>query len=258
MVVQAPRPPRAATALALGLCPAALCGCGGTQPPAGPTSTPTPESRPASVPSATARANGPTPYLFLSVAMADPKDGYALAAGPHGKGIAVLVSTAGGARWQPVKTLADRHVYRPDVVAPDAAHADFISGSTIAGTSNGGRSWTTLYRAPVALQAISFTPAADGWALGTVAKPNARHGVLLRTTDGGVRWTAPRAPCNPQATGALSFVNARDGWASCLINPGVGMSAKTIYETSDGGVHWKAVATTRRLGAVGPSSTIQD
>ena len=100
MALQAPRPPRAATALALGLCMAALCGCGGTPPPARPTSTPTPPSRPGSVPSATARANGPTPYSFLSVAMADPRDGYALASGPRGKGIAVLLNlptaTAGG------------------------------------------------------------------------------------------------------------------------------------------------------------------
>ncbi len=255
MVVQAPLAPRAATALALGLCLAALCGCGGTPPAAGPTSTAPPASRPASVPSAIARANGPTPYSFLSVAMADPRDGYALATGPRGKGIAVLVTTTGGARWRPVKTLADGRVYQQDIVAPDTAHADFVSGSVIAGTSNGGRSWTTLYRAPAALQALSFTHAADGWALGTVAKPNARHGVLLRTTDGGVRWTALRAPCNPQASGALSFVNATDGWASCLINPGVGRSPKTIYATSDGGVHWKAVATTRRLGAAGPSPT---
>jgi photosystem II stability/assembly factor-like uncharacterized protein len=186
--------------------------------------------------------------------MGNSNDGYALAVAPDLQGDTIeLITTDGGVQWTPVKTLAAWSYYEQDIVAPDTQHAYFVSRTVVEGTSNGGRSWTTLYKSADALQAISFINSAEGWALGT--NPTTRAGFILHTNDGGSHWSTLQAPCNPQLSGGLAFVNAQDGLVSCLMNPGAGTSPKTIYETTDGGAKWKVLASTGVGVPGGPSST---
>jgi photosystem II stability/assembly factor-like uncharacterized protein len=57
------------------------------------------------------------------------------------------------------------------------------------------------------------------------------RGLLLRTSDGGARWTKSALP----AGGDLSFPTARDGWLAG------GLAHERLYATHDGGKTWKQV-----------------
>jgi photosystem II stability/assembly factor-like uncharacterized protein len=57
------------------------------------------------------------------------------------------------------------------------------------------------------------------------------RGLLLRTADGGTKWSKTRLP----AGGEVAFPTLRDGW---LVG---GLAHERLYSTHDGGRTWKAV-----------------
>ena len=79
----------------------------------------------------------------------------------------------------------------------------------ILGTSDGGRTWATIYqgavRGPVA--AVSFPTAEVGYGLGTSADSRA----VLRTTDGGVHRDKPRRPGLCGSSGRKGVEDTVDG-----------------------------------------------
>jgi hypothetical protein len=91
---------------------------------------------------------------------------------------------------------------------------------------------------------FSFTSGSDGWMLGVT---HARHQAieLVKTTDGGRRWTAVPVPPAPwiwsssarDAVSQVTFANARDGW---LYGPG-------LWATHDGGARWQRIPTGGRV-----------
>jgi photosystem II stability/assembly factor-like uncharacterized protein len=66
---------------------------------------------------------------------------------------------------------------------------------------------------------------------------------LLRTTDGGKTWTAPRTPGRATNVFWVGFTDARVGAA--LVQTGYDAPAKTdgtaMWRTTDGGATWSSV-----------------
>lgn len=103
-------------------------------------------------------------------------------------------------------------------------------------TASGGAGWRKVGRLPSSnFASIEFVNPQDGWVLGTGYVGRQK---LLRTTDGGMRWSEETLP---QSFGlvmyglpsrALSFVSPRVGYLDT--NSGV-------YKTDDGGRTWSLV-----------------
>ena len=94
---------------------------------------------------------------------------------------------------------------------------------TVLATTNGGATWreqdsgSSKY-----LQAVAFTDATHGWAVGGDEGPT----VILATTNGGATWGAQRSGSDSWLQ-AVAFTDATHGWA-------VG-SGGVILATTDGG-----------------------
>jgi photosystem II stability/assembly factor-like uncharacterized protein len=89
----------------------------------------------------------------------------------------------------------------------------------------------------VSLANVSFANAQCGWAVGDAGDKHGDpdgsfDGAVLRTRDGGATWKAQRI-AKLGIPGAVTFVNAKDGWM-------VGGTATlgTILATTDGGATW--------------------
>ena len=154
---------------------------------------------------------------------------------------AVFQTTDGGWTWTPVIAVQRRcNVARPLVAAGGGTVlvARGVNLAACAGpqtrmvrSTSGGSAWSTATTLPtfrpVALQG---TAGASGtpvfWALGGQA--------LLRSTDGGVRWTQVLPA--PIPTAAIQFLSTDDGWGvGTLSDPGA------ILQTTDGGRSWSVV-----------------
>jgi photosystem II stability/assembly factor-like uncharacterized protein len=84
----------------------------------------------------------------------------------------------------------------------------------------------------------------DGWY--TVFNINTGDETLYRTTNGGRTWSASAAPEHAFAgfdtADLLQFLTPARGWLTDTQGTGPG---ETLYATTDGGAHWRLVATTR-------------
>jgi YVTN family beta-propeller protein len=106
----------------------------------------------------------------------------------------------------------------------------------IAYTRDGGSTWKTAWvdrptiKEVLSIQLLSAT---HGVALG-----NDPEGIwLLKTTDGGLRWTSTQLPKDLRAT-RVFFLTAQDGWA---FTPWASPPHHALHVTSDGGQTWRAV-----------------
>jgi hypothetical protein len=116
-----------------------------------------------------------------------------------------------------------------------------VTGSyTMMATTDGGRTWSKSYSGPAQLGDLDFVGPNDGWV--RAYDPNE----LLRTSDGGLHWTAIAEPPGVMLT-RIDFVGPTTGWA--LTNAG------TLLKTADGGARWTKVsaplATSLCVGASG-------
>lgn len=154
---------------------------------------------------------------------------------PGGKGL-VLASTDGGATWTRQRLPAGLSPFR--VAFADARHGwllavnvDPTGGDRVLSTSDGGAHWRVSYALPdgIFLRDIASLGAKGCCVVGYGEHP--QTGFAARTTDGGRQWT-PQTSVAPKGLLAVSFPDARNGWA-------VGYEG-TVIATADGGATWSA------------------
>ena len=96
-------------------------------------------------------------------------------------------------------------------------------------TSDGGQTWATTYesnRERESVQVLCFVDDLTGYAsVETISSPEK---YVLKTTNGGLNWTALSFPNYPES--GIGFMNANTGWVGGDFNP--------TYGTTDGGVTW--------------------
>lgn len=105
-------------------------------------------------------------------------------------------------------------------------------------STDGGRSWKTIASskgtAPPSLVALD---ADHAWFLS--------EGELHVTSDGGGSWQERPTPF---PNGLLSFSDPEHGWALVTEGVAAGSQAVKLYQTSDGGTTWTAIADARPDG----------
>ena len=160
----------------------------------------------------------------------------------------VLATTDGGATWRAQDASAAGHdAVLNSVDFVDSAHgwAVGVGGGSdyppvILATSDGGASWKAQDASPagrrVDLNAVHFVDPAHGWTVGLKMDSNghAAGGVILVTSDGGVRWNAQDAGTANGLYG-IAFSDSTHGWAVGYYGRG-----PCILATSDGGTTWEA------------------
>lgn len=142
-------------------------------------------------------------------------------------GIPLYVTENGGSTWQ-----RQYPAVVPTVVNRPAGQSFWLGFGDLWGnlstriqeSTNRGRNWTTLARAPSGISHIQFLSrtawVASGLGLGTLAI----------TTDGGHTWRQVASPSPFFQVHTLTFANPQLGW--------VYVNQKGLYVTSDGGRHW--------------------
>ena len=181
-----------------------------------------------------------------------PDASHGCAVGYHG---AIVTTSNGGATWTPQDSGTALDL--GGVCFADASHGWAVGGvgvydthtakdgSVILVTVDGGATWT-LQRSGVgeSLQAVTFTDATHGWAVGGDDQSGTEgRGVIVATSDGGATWTAQSSRTWPSFS-AVSFPDARHGWVeSITIDMSSGDSvdwrySAVILATADGGATW--------------------
>ena len=116
----------------------------------------------------------------------------------------------------------------------------------IVGTTNGGTSWRTEWTGPPSIHSLWALDPDHAWGLG-YAPLGETADELIRTTDGGRRWTTIKL------TGGfreIAFSSDEVGWAvvggvtETTTGPG------RLEETVDGGLHWRTSSLTSGLESV--------
>jgi photosystem II stability/assembly factor-like uncharacterized protein len=116
---------------------------------------------------------------------------------------------------------------RTATAAVTAGHFDRLSGLVCSGPDRTGWCWQQPRPSGNAISDITFIDAQTGWAVGML-------GQILKSVDGGARWTAQSSGTTAPLTQAR-FTDARTGWV-------VGDTA-TLLRTTDGGSTWEAQAS---------------
>jgi photosystem II stability/assembly factor-like uncharacterized protein len=122
-----------------------------------------------------------------------------------------------------------------------------VSGG-IQRTSDGGKSWQTVWTAPGAdVSTVTFLSRSMGFAAGMIFPPNGTTGdvgqpLWLRTMDGGSTWTA-QVPALPAAANGLwsvlRFTAATSNIILAAPDPNqIGGYASIMLRSADGGAHW--------------------
>lgn len=133
---------------------------------------------------------------------------------------------------------------------------------TVLRTSDGGRSWTSVAHLPQPLVALSmqFVDVRHGWISGLGPpicggfKSPPCHTILLRTVDGGQRWTHLTTPSIFGAPGDVRFVDSLHGWLIHAQSPCKSFCLRSLYATSNGGLTWHPVRNAPRMPVMGLSS----
>ncbi|NUT16671.1 MAG: glycosyl hydrolase [Cupriavidus sp.] len=111
-------------------------------------------------------------------------------------------------------------------------------------SDDGGQSYRQATLVPVraTLNAVHFTDAASGWAVG-------HWGAILRTIDGGLTWQVQRLDTKvDQPLFSVYFRDAAHGWA-------VGLWSLMLH-TSDGGKTWRRLELPAPPGAKGADANL--
>jgi photosystem II stability/assembly factor-like uncharacterized protein len=112
--------------------------------------------------------------------------------------------------------------------------------ATVYRSSGPGTDWQATAVSAIGLQTVpgaqlsaslSFATATDGWLLIGQRVTNTGSGTLLRTTDGGMRWTVAATPRNLPGIGTLQFVSSTVGF---MKSPVTGRT----WTTRDSGATW--------------------
>lgn len=140
----------------------------------------------------------------------------------------------------------------PVVTSPDITSLNMlneldgwaISEDAILRTTDGGSTWYNLSPQGVTTFGFgtghTFLNASQAWVLVAEASDPAGSGVLYRTEDGGLTWTAYPTPFGG---GDLSFIDESQGWMMAPLGAGAGSMAVAIFKSEDGGATWNQVYT---------------
>jgi hypothetical protein len=109
-----------------------------------------------------------------------------------------------------------------------------------------GHSWMVVSRRR--LTELGFATSLIGWALAPDRRVVEDPGLIVETRDGGKSWRQLRNPCRHSYDTRLAIGSVARRWALCLGEPTVGVQAKALYATEDGGVTWQLRT---RVGASG-------
>lgn len=195
-----------------------------------------------------------------AVAFADARCGWVLTGTqmdtngnyPNGDANTILATTDGGATWKYQHSRTG--IELSDIACAGSSHAwavgsdpsDSGSKSIIIATRDGGTHWTKQYLTTagnLALDAVAFTDADHGWAVGD-------NGLILATTDGGATWNRQASPTQDDLEDVVC-VDATHAWALGAGNNG----GESILATTDGGTTWK-VQDTWKMWIAGVNSMV--
>ena len=231
------------TGLALLAVVALLAGCSSQAPVTAPAPLPSPP--PVSAP--TEKVESVSRWTYSALAFQDAQAGWAALATA---GETAVVRTAdGGASWTRLGAPAFLiHALR----FPDEKHGVAMGTSfscqtksrdcslLIATTADGGATWETRYRRPLAEGLSDNPPRLDftGDGAGYALYVGSRASLLLTTADGGTSWSAVAPPAADWEFQSAAFVNGALGWAharNCEAEP----CRYAIFATADGGKRWQ-------------------
>jgi photosystem II stability/assembly factor-like uncharacterized protein len=139
-----------------------------------------------------------------------------------GRTFKTVLRTTGGVVW--VDTAGDQDAWA--VVEPNDQDRSLLH------SSDGGLTWQVL------LPYTSVTSPSFGTTLDGLAVIGDKR--LLASSDGGTSWQRVNNPCPSRAVAAVATTaSADDQWVMCLFEPAVSNEGKSLYETHDGGQHWR-------------------
>jgi photosystem II stability/assembly factor-like uncharacterized protein len=183
----------------------------------------------------------PATYQLAAVDFVSPTTGWFVAIFDSGR-FALMHTTDGGNHWarQLSGDVGSAGVYINFFDSNQGVVAVLGPQSVIYRTADAGHRWSAL---PVlsgvadltSVSSVSFADAIHGWLL--LSTPAAASGAeLLRTSDGGARWTNLGSPAlgSDQAYG-IHFANPEVGWLESL------SAQPHAYESADGGTSWRQV-----------------
>jgi photosystem II stability/assembly factor-like uncharacterized protein len=185
---------------------------------------------------------GPATYQLAAVDFVSPTTGWFAATFDSGR-FALMHTTDAGNHWarQLSGDVGSAGVYVNFFDSNQGVVAVLGPQSVIYQTADGGPRWSSkpvLSGAPYlgSASSVSFADALHGWLL--LSTPTAAGGAeLLRTTDGGDKWTNLGSPVvgNDMVYG-VHFTKPQVGWLESL-------SARPYaYKSVDGGASWRQVA----------------
>ncbi len=181
----------------------------------------------------------------------------------HGT-IAILHTTDGGVKWKsqwsgpyPATDLNEPLSAEARVDAVSASTAYAFTGAQILKTTNQGASWSA-----VALGVRGFSPVSvdmispqEGYVAGSEGTGTHVHGVVLKTVDGGKRWSPifQTSPADHYAPYSAAIAAAGSHHVEFLFEDETAMSTDVAI-SNDGGAHWtsSSVAAPQGAGYDGP------
>ncbi len=159
----------------------------------------------------------------------------------------LLVTSDGGAHWR-VSFQGARGMHLYPVRGTRMVYA--MTGSEMIASRDSGLHWQ---RVSWPRAVISFVTSAQGWRIG--AQTLLAHPPPLdETRDGGRTWTQRINPCRGDygLTVALSFATSGRGWIVCNTQATAGYQGKEVWQTSDGGAHWRLEGRTHPIAPPEP------
>ncbi|MGH2386787.1 MAG: YCF48-related protein [Chloroflexota bacterium] len=182
---------------------------------------------------------------IVGLAFGDMRHGWAWG-DAYAKPPLLLHTKDGGAHW------TVQHPSKPitAIQAVGAQGAYAISGKGPGGsllhTTDGGAHWKTV-KTPLSVTSACFADDAHGWAVAL------EKDTILRTTNGGRTWTRSlSASADFRYGGQIGCASATNVWALLLGGVGMNQVSYSLFHTTDGGAHWKAVVALSSAGG-GPA-----
>lgn len=126
----------------------------------------------------------------------------------------------------------------------DVTHGWALDNSTVLKTSDGGKSWVSLIQGNriTAGSHAEFFNAQDAWIV--VPDRNGNGVTVYFTTTGGASWNSTPIETVAPNGGAITFINPKIGWITIAPGgAGAGSEPIDIFQTIDGGVTWKKIAS---------------
>ena len=156
----------------------------------------------------------------------------------------ILHTTDGGLHWS-VQLSTTPAAQLATVDFSDARHGWVTGATQLLATTDGGAHWRSLPEPCQPIRAVHFINGLDGFAVAGGTTPDLAqppftaepqtHGILLRSTDGGLHWRRLPAPAGVQTA---CFSNLAKGWLGASGN---------IYGTVNGGQSWTLAIASRSV-----------